>query len=144
MNQGTVVALFRQASKTEQEVAEALSIVAGKGIKGDLHFGWDTRQVLFISTEELGMFGYEPGDWREQITLNFSGLQDLKPGTRLTVGNVPFEVEQDCAPCSSLAKRLGEEPKEFVRKTLRRRGMFLKPLGDGEVRIGDPVVVIDA
>src|SRR5207253_687396 len=100
------------------ERVEALAVVSEKGIDGDSHFGWDERQILFISTEDLDEFGYGPGDWREQVTVDLSGLQSLKPGTHVQVGNVSFSVEQDCPPCSSLAQRLGEDPVAFVKKTL--------------------------
>ena len=141
MSQGTVVALFRKVSEDLLEPVESLKVVADKGIEGDIYFGWDERQVLFLSTEDLNAFGYKAGDFREQVTVEFSGLQQLEPGTPVQVGSVPCSVEQDCPPCASLAKRMGEEPVAFVKKTLRRRGMFLRPLGSGELRVGDTLTV---
>ena len=136
-----MVALFRKVSDAILEPVNSLKVVANKGIEGDVFFGRHTRQVLFLSLDQLSEFGYQPGDFREQVTVDFPGLQQLAPGTQVTVGSVRFSVEQDCPPCSSLAARLGEEPVSFVKKTLKKRGMFLKPLGDGELKPGDAIVV---
>lgn len=141
MSQGTVVALFRKVTSDKLERTETLRVVEGRGIEGDVYFGRNERQILFISTEELNAFGYGPGDWSEQVTVNISGLQGLKKGTPVTVGNVPFEVEQDCAPCKHLAERFGQNPAEFVKKTVGKRGMFLRPVGSGELRVGDAILI---
>lgn len=142
MGQGFVTDLFFTPSEDQYESVDRLTIVSGKGIEGSRHFGGHERQVLFLSKEDLSFFGYRPGDWREQITVDLPGLQQLKEGTLVQVGPVRFEVEQDCAPCSSLAKRLGQDPVAFVHRTLGRRGMFLKPVSDGVVKVGDSIEVV--
>jgi len=141
MNNGKVLALFLKPKVGEIERKDALQIVAGSGIEGDMHFARPWRQVLFVSKEDLDFFGYGPGDWREQVTVDLPGLQALPEGTPVTVGEIRFEVAYDCAPCNHLAKRLGEEPDAFVAKTTRRRGMFLNATQSGTIRVGDAVRV---
>lgn len=144
MSSGTVVALHLKSAPGKLDPVDELKAVAGSGFEGDRCFGQSIRQALFVATEEIDDLGYEPGDLREQLTVNFPGLQSLPSGTRVQVGEVLFEIEADCAPCHGMAKRLGEIPEEFVEKTKRRRGMLAKVLGSGVVRVGDPVRVLDA
>lgn len=123
---------------------DSLCAVAGKGFEGDRCFGQHSRQALFISTTNLGEFGYEPGDLREQITVDIEGLQGLAPGTRVQVGTCVFAIEGDCAPCDGMAKRLNEVPAEFKAKTSGKRGMLANVVEGGTLKIGDEVRVLGA
>lgn len=142
MQTGRVVALHLKSAPGELRAVPELTAVAGKGFEGDRCFGQAQRQVLFVSTAELSNFGYQPGDLREQITVDLDALQTLDSGARIKVGEVEFEVEGDCAPCHGMAKRLGEDPATFVTKTKGHRGMLAHVLGTGTVRVGDEVSVL--
>jgi MOSC domain-containing protein YiiM len=139
MEAGKVVALHRKPRPGALEPVSELAAVGGKGFVGDRCFGQARRQALFVALDQLEAFGYRPGDLREQVTVDFPGLQDLAPGTRLSAGEVEFEIEGDCAPCHGMAKHLGEDPQGFVSKISRRRGMLAKVLSDGVLRVGDEV-----
>lgn len=142
MSSGKVVALHLKSAPGQLvEVAE-LRAVGGKGFEGDRCFGQARRQALFVATQELNGFGYEPGSLREQVTVDLPGLQDLAEGRRLSVGQVQFEIEGDCAPCQGMATRLGEDPETFVEKTRRRRGMLARVISDGVIRVGDEVAIL--
>jgi MOSC domain-containing protein YiiM len=141
MVSGSVVALFLKPAQGVSNPVSKISVLADMGFEGDMHCGWNERKALFISTEDIDAFGYVPGQLQEQVTVTLPGLQTLPVGTRVKVGSVSFEVEQDCAPCVTMAKRLGEDPKSFVRKTMRRRGMFLIPRESGEIQVGDAVIL---
>lgn len=138
---GRVVALFLKPAHGVLESVDALEAVGGKGFVGDYSFGKRKRQALLISTCELEAFGYEPGTLRENIAVDIPGLQSLPIGTVLRVGEVEFEIEQDCAPCGGMARRLGEDRKEFVRKMTGNRGMLCKVRTSGTIRVGDVVQV---
>ena len=139
----SVVALFHKPPESGLDPVEELEFVAGSGIVADRYFGTKTRQVLALSTATLEQHGYEPGDLREHIVVDFAKLQTLAPGTRVQIGEVEFSVEQLCAPCPSMAQRLGEEPKEFVTRMLKDRGIFLLTESSGRIKLGDPVKVLD-
>ncbi|AIE84129.1 MOSC domain-containing protein [Fimbriimonas ginsengisoli] len=138
---GSVVALYRKPARGVMEVADSLEAVGGKGFVGDYSFGKRRRQALLLSTVELNAFGYRSGELRENITLDIPGLQSLPIGTVITVGEVEFEIEQDCAPCGGMARRLGEDRQEFVAKMAGNRGMLCKVRSSGTIRVGDVVKV---
>lgn len=136
------MALHLKPARGVLEPVESLEAVRGKGFVGDYSFGRARRQALLISTYELDAFGYSPGTLRENVTIDVPGLQDLPVGTRLLVGEVEIEIEQDCEPCGGMARRLGEDRREFMDKTRRRRGMLCKVRGSGTIRVGDRVQVL--
>lgn len=142
MRQASVVALHLKPGPDALVSVDELHAVSGQGFVGDRCFGRSTRQALLVSMENLRQFGYAPGALREQITVDFDGLQTLPVGTRLQVGEVILEIEKDCTPCVKMAGHLGEDPAAFVTKTLRRRGMLALVRSDGAIRVGDGVKVI--
>lgn len=142
MQAGRVVALHLKSAPGQLQPVTELVAVAGKGFEGDRCFGQAHRQALFVALDEVAAFGYQPGDLREQLTVELDGLQTLPSGTKLRVGEVQFEIEGDCAPCHGLAKRLGEDPTTFVEKTKGHRGMLAHVITEGRVRVGDEVTVL--
>ena len=142
MQSGRVVALHLKSAPGQLQPVTELVAVAGKGFEGDRCFGQAHRQALFVALDEVTAFGYLPGDLREQVTVELDGLQALPTGTKLRVGAVEFEIEGHCAPCHGMAKRLGEDPMEFVEKTKGHRGMLAHVVGEGKVRVGDEVTVL--
>lgn len=140
---GRVIALHRKPRPGQLERVDALVAKAGKGLEGDRCFGQARRQVLFVSLAEIVDLGYQPGDLREQITVDLAGLQTLAEGTKLAAGDAMFEIEGDCAPCNGMAKRLGEDPEAFKERTRGRRGMLARVVSDGTLRVGDEVRVLD-
>ncbi len=112
---------------------------SNKGLVGDLHHGVKKRQVLFVEKETLDEFGLVPGQVRENVTVSGVKRAGLPAGTRLRVGDVLFEVTDDCAPCDYI---------EGLRPGLRtaiegRRGTLCRVLSGGEVKVGDEVRVVD-
>lgn len=144
MNSGKVVALHLKPRPGELDSVDTLTAVAGKGFEGDRCFGQGTRQALLISTESLDLFGYQPGELREQVTVDLGGLQSLAPGTRIQAGQCLFVLEGDCAPCDGMARRLKEEPSEFKAKVKGNRGMLARVAEGGTIQIGGEVRVLGA
>ena len=117
-----------------------ITLVADKGVVGDRHFGnRKQRQVLLVDTGCLKELGLSAGDLREQITVDFKGLQQLPSGTELNVGEATIRITGDCAPCRSMARYLGEDPQSFVNRAMRKRGMLGVVSREGLVREGDSV-----
>ncbi len=141
---GRVVAVFINPEPGVVRSADLLVAHAGKGFEGDCHFGKRSRQALLIAEDEIAQFGYEAGQLCEQVTVAFPGLQSLATGTRLRAGTVELQIEGDCAPCTSMAKRLDEDPEEFKAKTAGHRGMLARVESDGEIRPGDEVILVQA
>lgn len=119
--------------------AESLNLIAEKGIEGDFYLGSPDRQVLLLDKSTLDEFGYKPGELREQILVEFDGLQSLGAGSILTVGGAKVEVTMNCAPCLHMAETLGEPGQEFVQKLMGRRGMLGVVVESGSVKAGDTV-----
>lgn len=143
MTEAKVVALHLKPAVGALQPVDSLAVVGGKGFEGDVNFGRLERQSLFTTTEHMDVFGYPPGALREQVTIDLPGLQELAAGTQIKVGQVLFEIEKDCTPCTGMAKRLGEDPETFKAKTSFKRGMFAKAINDGRIHTGDSVAVVE-
>jgi len=136
----TITRLFLKP-KHDQPMQAVLTATAesNKGLAGDIHHGVKKRQVLFVEKETLDEFGLAPGQVRENVTVAGVKLAGLPAGTRLQVGDVIFEVTDDCAPCDYI---------ESLRPGLRtaiegRRGTLCRVLSGGEVKVGDEVRVVE-
>ena len=139
---GSVVHLQLKPVKGSVQPVDELQAEGGRGFVGDYSFGKRRRQASFCAVQELDDLGYAPGVLRENVTVDLPGLQELPKGTRLFAGEVEFEIESDMAPCGGMARRLGEPVGDFVRKSTRRRGMLLKVVSSGTIRVGDPVYIL--
>lgn len=144
MQADRVVALHLKPESGGIAPVDALNAVAGKGFVGDKCFGRRHRQVLFISSTHLEELGFDPGQLREQVTVTLPTLQSLPVGTIVAVGDVEFEIEQDCEPCSRMAQMMGEEPEAFIARSSFKRGMLMKVRTSGTIRIGDEVKILGA
>lgn len=135
-------AIWTTSPTGERAPRQSVCVEAGSGLSGDRYEARKSRQILFVSTGELGELGLVPGQLKEQITVSLQGLQSLAAGTKVQVGAVTFEVEQDCAPCSHMAVELGRDPHEFREQAKGKRGMFCRSLTSGEIHVGDPIQVV--
>jgi MOSC domain-containing protein YiiM len=108
------------------------------GLEGDHHAKADSkRQVLFIESETLDKLGLQHGDVKENITTRGITLMGLPVGARLRAGEAVFEVTQACQPCSRM-----EELRQGLQQELGgQRGMLMRVVQSGTLRVGDPIVV---
>lgn len=143
MQSGRVVALHLKPHSGGVAPVEELVAVDNAGFEGDKCAGRKTRQALLISTETLQQFGYEPGQLKEQVTVELPNLQNLPKGAMVRAGNVVFRIEGDCAPCGNMARALGEEPESFQAKMAYKRGMLASIAKGGRLKIGDEVSVLE-
>lgn len=134
-------ASVRGAAPTPQK---SIELVEHQGVVGDQHFGKsgpNRRQVLLVGTDHLQELKLVPGVLREQITVDFPGLQELAPGARLQIGTATIELTGDCAPCLTMAGYIGEEAASFVSRARHKRGMLATVVVSGVVTPGDVVSV---
>lgn len=119
--------------------------LVGQGLECDLHgkgrAAGTGRQVLVMDRQTLEAAGLEPGDLREQITVDFAALERLPEGTRLRVGSAVLETTGPCEPCTHIGKLNGRpDVVEFKQSLEGRRGQLAKVVavdGDGLIRVGD-------
>jgi len=114
------------------------------GLEGDRHAGRQAgkRQILLAEAGDLRDLGLDPGDLREQVTLDLPGLMSLGEGTRLRVGEAVLELSGVCEPCTHIGEHLGaEDPEALRRRLVGLRGMLARVAVDGPIRREDPVEV---
>ncbi len=117
----------------------------GGGLAGDSHAEKRTRAVLVVDRATLDALGLDPGDLREQVTVE--GVPDvtsLASGTRLRVGALTLVVNGPCEPCRHVGEMLDVDDRQAFRDLLRRRRGALCTVvaDDGPARRGDAVEVV--
>ena len=139
---GSVLAVrIKKRPQGPTEPADIIRLEAPGGIVGDAHFGSKSRQVLLLDISTLNGFGYSPGLLREQILVDFEGLQRLPEGTELSIGSARIRITGDCAPCRTMAGYAQEDPPSFVNKMMGKRGMLGVVTQGGEIAPGDSVTI---
>jgi MOSC domain-containing protein YiiM len=118
---------------------------AGGGIEGDVHADRTSRAVLVIDRATLEALQLEPGDLREEITIEgVPDVTNLPVDTELRVGGVTLRVNGPCEPCTHIGELLGvPDPEEFRRSLLGRRGALCTVAAvSAPIRVGDAVEVL--
>ncbi|MFV1859734.1 MAG: MOSC domain-containing protein [Anaerolineales bacterium] len=116
------------------EVA-AVTAISGKGFVGDASLGSRNRQVLLVDKEILNEVGVNPGDVRENVTIEGFELSGLTPQHELIIGEVLLAVTGACEPCS----RLDEVRPGLSSDIQGRRGVLARVVRGGKLKLGDPV-----
>jgi MOSC domain-containing protein YiiM len=112
------------------------------------HHGGEEQAVYAYSQEDADHWsaelGYEvtPGLFGENFRTRGVAASGALIGERWQVGTAVLEVTQPRTPCSTFARRLGEERwvKRFT--DANRTGAYLRVVTPGEVRAGDEVEVV--
>lgn len=145
---GTVVSLqILTAHRTRPQRVREVRALVDHGLEGDIHGkqrAGSRRQMLMLDQRVLAAFGLEPGDLREQITVDFPSLDALPAGSLLRIGQVTCELTASCTPCTHIGGLLGVVDPAALQKELDgRRGQLARIVqvqGDGLIRVGDAVV----
>ena len=117
----------------------------GGGIEGDSHARRAKRAVVIVDRSAHEALGLQPGDLREQITIEgLPGVSTLAPGTELRVGALTLRVNGEAAPCTHIGEVLGvEDVLAFQAALAGRRGAECTVVAaEGPLRIGDVVDVL--
>ncbi len=149
---GTVTNLQILLEHRQQPAAVSqVRALVDQGLEGDAHGkkkAGSRRQILILDRGTLQELGLRPGDLREQITIDFPPLETLPAGTRLQIGQVTCELTGPCEPCTHIGALVGvADAAQFQTSLQGRRGQLAKVTAvdrEGTIRVGDPVVVIDA
>jgi len=127
------------ARRQPMGVVESAEVKAGEGLVGDRHSkAGSTRQILMMDRAIMDVLEVEPGQLRENITVKGISLFGLEKGQILKVGDgLEFKIGELCDPCENMS---------HIRPGLRdkiegQRGLFVTPLFDGTVTVGDDVSV---
>ena len=128
------------ASGQPMQVVAGAEVKAGAGLVGDRHAkAGSDRQILMMDRSTLAAMELEPGQLRENLTVDGIEVFGLTVGQKLRVGSgLEFEVGELCDPCQFV---------DGIRPGLRekmegRRGLFVTPLASGTIRLDDEVTVI--
>ena len=137
----SVVAIYiAEENQPGRTHLDSASMIADLGFDGDRKArSGSKRQVLVMPLEILEGFGLEAGAFKENITTSGVDVMGLARGQRLQVGEAMLEATVPCAPCEfidSIRPGLREESQG-------RRGMLFRVLQGGQVRVGDPVTVLE-
>lgn len=137
---GTVRALFVKPEKGAAPVFLASVEATPTGFGGDYHSRrMAQRQILLISGHVLNELDVEPGVIDENVVVDDLDVMSLTEGQQLRLGEALVAVTIPCEPCDH-TNRIRHGLKEALKG---RRGMFVKVVAPGVVRVGDSVVLID-
>jgi MOSC domain-containing protein YiiM len=119
----------------------------GGGIEGDSHAHRVHRAVVIVDRSTHEALGLQPGDLREQITVEgLPGLSLLGHETELRVGGITLRVNGEAEPCTHIGEMLGvDNVPAFQASLAGRRGAICTVVAvDGPVRIGDAAAILPA
>jgi MOSC domain-containing protein YiiM len=132
------------------ELPRAVSEVTGRiggGIEGDSHAHRVNRAVVIVDRSTHEALGLQPGDLREQITVEgMPGLSLLAPDTEIRVGGITLRVNGEAEPCTHIGEMLGvDDVLAFQASLAGRRGAICTVIAaDGPARIGDGAAILPA
>jgi MOSC domain-containing protein YiiM len=118
----------------------------GGGLEGDSHAHRSKRAVTVVDRSTHDAVGVQPGDLREQITIEgLPALGSLAEGTLLRIGAITLRVNGPCDPCTHIGEMNGiADPDEFQSMLEGRRGLVCNVVAaDGPMRVGDAVSVLE-
>lgn len=157
---GVIARLIARPGRDERvEVTEAV-LDPEEGMVGD---DWRARgswakagavanveaQITIMSTRVLAAISPDPSRWPlagDQILADLDISEAaMPPGTRLRIGGTLVEVTSlPHTGCAKFAARFGHDAHKWVwspeGKALRMRGMYVRVIEGGPIRVGDPIV----
>jgi len=117
----------------------------GGGIEGDSHAHRVNRAVVIVDRSTHDALALQPGDLREQITVEgVPGLSLLAANTEIRIGGITLRVNGEAEPCTHIGEMLGVDDAVAFQAALagRRGAICTVTAANGPVRIGDAVVLL--
>ena len=112
--------------------------IAGQGLEGCAHANPPKRELLLVSKEHLDPLGLEPGQIRENVTVEGADVHEWEVGSRVRVGEALLEITMVCDPCHRM-----DELRDGLRAQLDgKRGMLAHVVEGGEIAVGDAVELV--
>ena len=129
----------------DQRIKEVkqISLIAGKGIFGDLHFHEfnDARkQLTLIESENIDYFNKNFNlnipylSFRRNIITKGIQLNELV-GKKLSIGKVKLKGIELCRPCKNLQEMLRQN--NIIKEFLKKGGLRCEILNNGIINVGD-------
>lgn len=149
MSPGRVEAIFISSEHGElPQAVERVPAYAGKGLEGNRYFWRDGdapagQAVTLIAAEAVeavtaeGEVSVAPAATRRNVLTRGIDVNALV-GKRFRIGDVECEGVELCEPCSDLEAMT--QP-GVIKAFVHRCGLNANLLSDGEISVGDPVVV---
>jgi MOSC domain-containing protein YiiM len=147
---GRVEAIFLSPEHGELPApVERANARAGRGLEGNRYY-WDDGTappgcaITLIASEAVeaavseGDLSVEPAATRRNVLTSGIDVNALV-GKRFRIGTVECEGVELCEPCQSLEKMT--QP-GMIKAFVHRGGLNADILTDGEIRVGDAVVVV--
>ncbi len=129
---------------------DSVEAIVGHGLEGDVHtkrVRGTKRQVLLLDTRVVESVGLQPGDLREQVTVDFPELMQLPEGTSVAIGEAVMELTMPCPVCDHVAELTDHPDKAGLTEALEGgSGMLAKVVatsGEGRIQVGDSVRVYE-
>lgn len=139
---GKVISIALRAPQAPAPApVQRATAIAGIGLQDDRHADpRSPRQLLLASGSAYEALGLPPHALRENLLLDLD-TADLVSGMLLRVGSAAIlRLTFQCEACGALTARLGASS----RSLRQRRGMLARVENGGEIRIGDPVTILEA
>ncbi|MBI3537082.1 MAG: MOSC domain-containing protein [Chloroflexi bacterium] len=125
--------------RAPMQMKSAARAIENRGLEGDRHARANgSRQVLLMDEETLKKFQLAPGVVKENVTTRGLNLYALAKGTRLKMGDALFEITKACEPC----ERMDEIRAGLRAELVGQRGMLVRVLKGGAVRVGDAIEIV--
>jgi MOSC domain-containing protein YiiM len=146
MADGRVEGIYVAAENGElPEPVERIAALAGKGLEGNRYFWPDGEApagnaLTLVAAEALMESGLEitAAETRRNVLTSGIDVNDLV-GKRFRIGGLECYGVELCEPCSHLQKLTG---KDVLGTLVHRAGLNADILTDGEIAVGDAVVVL--
>jgi len=137
------------AKNDDQRIEEVkqISLIAGKGILGDLHFHEynDARkQLTLIESENIDYYNKSFNlnipylSFKRNIITKGIQLNDLV-GKKLLIGKIELRGVDLCRPCKNLQEILKQN--NIIKEFLRKGGLRCEILNNGIINVGDLIKV---
>ena len=136
---------MRPVKKEAGKPVDSVHVSQVSGLTGD-HETKEHRRVTLISKEalelaarELGKDSIDPADTRRNILVSGLDFSDLE-NRQIVLGEALIEVTGLCHPCSRMDETIGPGGRTAL---ANRGGLTARVVRDGNVRIGDKVLLAD-
>jgi hypothetical protein len=149
---GVLKLIVRRPQVDAREVLEAGKLDLRQGLVGDYWHTTDTgkrypdTQLTIMNVRAAALVAQDEARWQlagDQLYMDLDLSEDnLPPGTRLALGSAVLEVTPiPHTGCKKFVSRFGMDAMEFVNsaegKRLHLRGIYVKVVQPGEIRVGD-------
>ena len=140
------IGIIKSSNQNIEEVKQ-ISLLAGKGIIGDLHFHEynDARkQITLIESENIDYYNKKFNlnipylSFKRNIITKGIQLNDLV-GKKLMIGKVELKGIDLCRPCKNLQEILKQN--NIIKEFLRRGGLRCEIINNGIINVGDLIKV---